>query len=198
MQANPEGQKTTGKWVRLIYLLPIVGLAMAVGVSALVPPSWLGSAREVRAAPSQAGLNSIVFSQQQNGPSQSTYTYGPRAIWAAVDYRDAQAGQVLRWVLWYGSTDVNFGNITTNPGSGRADIVLERMDREPLMPGVFDLIVYEGDTEIGRASFDIYEVSTSSNGGGDDDDDDGDDDNGDDDNDDEDNDDEDNQEGDDD
>jgi hypothetical protein len=120
---------------------------------------------DLRAAPSQARVDSISFSLRQGGAEDPRFRFGPRGVWASINYSDAQ-GQTLQWVLRFGPVDVSFGNIVPSQQSGRAEVLLERMDRDFLMVGRFDLVVCqggcaEGGLVIGSGSFEIFDEGAS-------------------------------------
>ena len=83
-------------------------------------------------APNPARADGIEFALGRSGdtPTEAVteFEFGPRVIYAFVDYSDVNPGDRLRWVLRHRDSglDVNYGDIVASGSVGRAVLDLAR------------------------------------------------------------------------
>ncbi len=142
-------------------------LAGPTRAAAIGPLHNQASTERLASAPSAIGLDSILFSTQSgaDAPAATSFRFGPREIFASVNYRGAAPGSAFKYIFRFGATDVNFGEVATPTQDGRGEIRLARQDADYLMLGTFELVVTGLDgNEFGRASFSIFDDESDDNG----------------------------------
>ena len=142
-----------------------------------------------------AVFTSILDALQKGDNAQpinpdNRFEHGTRGVWAFWAWNDAQNSSRVNWVLRFGGTDVNWGTINTDNRAGRMEVLLERLDGEPLDIGLYRLHLDAAGGDSGNvlsASFEIFDPDADDDDEDNENSDDGDDDNENDDDDDEDN-----------
>ena len=129
-------------------------------------------------APNAARADGIEFALERSGETPidtgTEFEFGPRVIYAFVDYSDVNPGDRLRWVLRHrdSGVDVNYGDIVASGSVGRAVLDLARADGDYLMLGTFELTIATlpeaGGSELGRDSFEIVDLAESDDNDNDD------------------------------
>lgn len=185
---------------RLRYALVLVLIALvAPGTIAAWATSQQPRPARVQVAasgPASFNLANIQFALEKGdnatpiAPS-TRFKFGTRRVWAFWSWDNARPGQVVKYTLRFGQTDVAWGELTTDARNGRMEVELERMDGDYLMVGTWRLFLDAsgGSTgDVRTATFEIYDDSRpddddddnndNGNDDGDDNDDGGDNDNG--------------------
>ena len=159
------------RYALLLLVIALVGPS-AAAVLATGAPKKATDARAVSAAPADFGVSGIEFSLNK-GPNATPVTpsnrfaFGVRRVWAFWAWDNAKAGQVVKYTLRFGQTDVAWGQLTTDDKNGRMEVELERIDGDYLMVGTFRLYVEPvgGDSGAARiGEFEIFDPDRHDNG----------------------------------
>src|SRR5262245_28148420 len=125
-----------------------------LGVALIAAFASLGSFAHrpvaVEASPAnQAG--SISFSDHSDGSGEVIYFQrGENAVWAHVDYPGGGNGSHLSYIMRLNGDDYKWGDIKCGSNCGSFEFRLSGKDGKSIPGGAYQVLVYDGDTEIAR------------------------------------------------
>jgi hypothetical protein len=130
-----------------------------VGVALIAAFASLGSfARQpqaVEASPANQAA-SISFADHEDGSGETIeFRRGEGAVWAFVEYPGGGSGSKLSYIMRLNGWDYKWGDLKCGSDCGSFAFRLTSKDNGGIPGGAYQVLIYDGDTEIARGGFGV-------------------------------------------
>ncbi len=113
------------------------------------------------ASPAATDIGEIAFSEDVNDKAEprgqaTEFDSGVTRVWASFEYRNHERDEKLSYILRANGEDFLFDDLPCcGSRDGRFAFPLERSNGRPLGGAAYELFIYQGDRELGRAGFGV-------------------------------------------
>jgi hypothetical protein len=110
----------------------------------------------VEAAPVNESAASISFADHEDGSGETIeFRRGEGAIYAMVDYPSGGSGSHLSYILRLNGDDYKWGDLKCGSTCSSFTFRIDSKDNGSIPGGAYEVLVYDGDTEIARGGFGV-------------------------------------------
>jgi len=131
-----------------------VGVALIAAFASM--SSLVRQPMAVEAAPAAQGGGSVHFADHEDGSGEDIeFRRGEGAVWAFVDYSAGNSGSNLSYILRLNGDDYKWGKLRCGSNCSSFSFRLSSKDNGSIPGGAYQVLVYDGDTEIARGGFGV-------------------------------------------
>lgn len=119
---------------------------------------WGRQPAAVQAAPASDSAASISFADHQDGSGETiNFRRGEGAVYAFVDYPGGSPGAKLSYIMRLNGWDYKWGDLKCGSSCSSFAFRLTKKDGDSdgIPGGAYQVLVYDGDTEIARGGFGV-------------------------------------------